>query len=480
MVKDLKEQRRRVKELLDHVRSQPTEADMMREGIDILTRPGASDTELLAALQALQVLVEPIDNANDLHPLGGLTPVVAQLGRLAEAPGLATAAAHVIGTAASNNPTFQRALLGAHPEVVGTLLQVSAAPEHECSVKGLYALAAMVRNLREARAAFVDAGGFRTLEALLRGEVVSPRVKRKALSLFMDLVDTAPAAGAGAGAGGAGGGAAAAGAAGGAEAPAGAGEGAVGGEGVATAAAAAGGKQEVIRTLQLEANEEQQQQQHGDAHEDAHLRYGPQALAAAAIGTGLPEAVVALLAQPDPDMQEKALLVLQRLAADGLARRVLRDNGADEALSALRAALRADAPGPGDEPDPYHDYLTDLAAQVAAAMAAPVSDTPASSASGSSSSSSSGGSGSAAGAAGGAAAGLHGGNGKGRGGAKGRGGEAVQEEAQQPVLALGGPSRSAPRLASTGGEGTVKGGSCGSEDSGAGDQQASGQCSAPQ
>lgn len=36
--------------------------------------------------------------------------------------------------------------------------QVSAAPDHECSVKGLYALAAMVRNLREARAAFVEAG----------------------------------------------------------------------------------------------------------------------------------------------------------------------------------------------------------------------------------------------------------------------------------------------------------------------------------
>lgn len=35
-----------------------------QEGISILSRPTASDTELLAALQALQVLVEPIDNAN--------------------------------------------------------------------------------------------------------------------------------------------------------------------------------------------------------------------------------------------------------------------------------------------------------------------------------------------------------------------------------------------------------------------------------
>ncbi|PNH00162.1 Ribosomal RNA-processing protein 8, partial [Tetrabaena socialis] len=91
VVRDLKEQRQRVKELLDHVRAQPTETDMLKEGIAILRRPGASDAELLAALQALQVLVEPIDNANDLRPLGGLGPVVAQLVR---GPQLAAAAAH--------------------------------------------------------------------------------------------------------------------------------------------------------------------------------------------------------------------------------------------------------------------------------------------------------------------------------------------------------------------------------------------------
>eukprot|EP00198_Chlamydomonas_reinhardtii_P011534 XP_001700871.1 predicted protein [Chlamydomonas reinhardtii] len=373
VVKDLKEQRRRVKE--------PTEADMMREGIDILRRAGASDTELLAALQALQVLVEPIDNANDLHPLGGLSPVVAQLARLAEAPALATAAAHVIGTAASNNPTFQRALLSQHPEVVGTLLQ------------------------------------------------------RKSLSLFMDLVDTQPAAAAAAAEAGAAAGAAG-GAGGGGDVEAGAA--ADGGEGLE---GAGGGKQEVIRRLQREADQ-RQQQQHGDAHEDAHAGYGPQALAAAAISTGLPEAVVALLAQPDPDMQEKALLVLQRLAGDGVARQVLRANGADEALVQLRAQLRADAPGPGDEADPYHDYLTDLAAQVAAAMAAPGPQAPAGSGGGAAATAAGAGAGAAAaagrsGAAGAAEAGK-GGSGIGRGGLKG---EVEGVEVQQPVLALGGPSR---------------------------------------
>ncbi|GIL44565.1 hypothetical protein Vafri_2090, partial [Volvox africanus] len=190
MVRDLKEQRRRVKELLDQVRSQPTETDMMKEGIAILQRPGASDTEVLAALQALQVLVEPIDNANDLHPLGGITAVVTQLTRGSE---VAAAAAYVLGTAASNNPSFQRALLAEHPDIVDTLIQVCQSRQEEAAVKGMYALAALIRNLPEPRRAFASAGGFGALELLLRGESVAARVKRRALSLFMDLADTLPA-----------------------------------------------------------------------------------------------------------------------------------------------------------------------------------------------------------------------------------------------------------------------------------------------
>ncbi len=57
--------------------------------------------------------------------MGGLAPVVAQL--LSPSPQLAAAAAHVLGTAASNNPKFQKALLTQHPHVLPTLLKVRTA-----------------------------------------------------------------------------------------------------------------------------------------------------------------------------------------------------------------------------------------------------------------------------------------------------------------------------------------------------------------
>ncbi|GFR47185.1 hypothetical protein Agub_g8777, partial [Astrephomene gubernaculifera] len=365
MVKDLKEQRRRVKELLDHVRSQPTETDMLKEGIAILRRPAASETELLAALQTLQVLVEPIDNANDLQPLGGIAPVVTQLTH--GSPEVAAAAAHVLGTAASNNPTFQRQLLSDHPGIVSTLLQVSQSAQEESAVKGMYAVAALVRNTQEARRAFVDAGGFSHLELLLRGGLVAPRVKRKALSLFMDLVDTQPA---GTTAGGAAGGAAAAatGTAAGVD-TLGVAEGVAFGSGSRLEKEDAGMQHfSTIRLGGQDGSGEEAPTQHMSAG-DGGDSTGDSALAFAAIQTGLPEAVVSLLAQPDPDMQEKALLVLQRLAGEPVALQVLRANGAGEALQQLQQQLRAEAPGPQDEPDPYHDYLVDLSRQVAALMA---------------------------------------------------------------------------------------------------------------
>ncbi|KAG2493284.1 hypothetical protein HYH03_008420 [Edaphochlamys debaryana] len=440
MVKDLKEQRRRVKELLDHVSAQPTEVDMMKEGIDILRRDGASDTELLAALQALQVLVEPIDNANDLRPLGGISPVVAVLTR---GPELAAAAAHVLGTACSNNPTFQRALMAAHPDIVGTLLRVSESAEEGTAVKGMYALAALVRNLPEMRRAFVDAGGFRSLELLLRGEGSGARVKRRALSLFMDLVDTQPAATAET-------------------------HGGAEGEGLAPGEVQAGDAASHVRRIQLGADgsEGQDGAVSGAAADgagaDPTAAWSANSLASAAIGSGLPEAVASLLLQPDPDMQEKALLVVQRLATDAVARRVLRANGADEAVASLQAQLRADAPGPGDEADPYHEYLTALAARVAELLA--VADPPsAAEASGS-------GAGQAAGAAegqGGAGAGKEGGSSRRW---RARQQEAEGAEAPADMLALGGPG-----LGSGSGAAAVGGGEqCGSE----GDSQ-KGQCAAP-
>lgn len=42
----------------------PTETDLIKETIDVLTNSSAPIEEILVALEALQSLIEPIDNAN--------------------------------------------------------------------------------------------------------------------------------------------------------------------------------------------------------------------------------------------------------------------------------------------------------------------------------------------------------------------------------------------------------------------------------
>lgn len=167
-VADLLAQRARVKELLDYVNAQPTETDLLKDAIAMLVNQTTPEVGQLHALKAMQVrwrwlngfrplkatlgrrgrcaplsvdarrctmeaattecclppacarsltrqyhlvqaLVEPIDNANDLRALGGIAPVVLHL--QSPNPELAAAAAHVLGTAASNNPTFQNHLM---------------------------------------------------------------------------------------------------------------------------------------------------------------------------------------------------------------------------------------------------------------------------------------------------------------------------------------------------------------------------------
>lgn len=92
---------------------------------------------------------------------------------------LQAAAAHVIGTAAANNPNFQKALLGNHPDVFAALLAIAASSQEDASAKGVYAVASLVRNAPEVRAAFTAAGGLAALEGLMTSATAAARTKRK-------------------------------------------------------------------------------------------------------------------------------------------------------------------------------------------------------------------------------------------------------------------------------------------------------------
>ncbi|KAL0022481.1 hypothetical protein WJX79_009954 [Trebouxia sp. C0005] len=123
----LNDRQREVQQLIKEMQSAPTEIDLMKDTIAILTNSTTPAEEVLLALEALQSLVEPIDNANDLHTLQGLQPVVQLL--VQDSTSVQAAAAFVLGTAASNNNKFQEQLMELYPESVMHLLRVTASSD---------------------------------------------------------------------------------------------------------------------------------------------------------------------------------------------------------------------------------------------------------------------------------------------------------------------------------------------------------------
>ncbi|KAL3148863.1 hypothetical protein ABBQ32_001736 [Trebouxia sp. C0010 RCD-2024] len=174
-----------VQQLIRDMQAAPTEIDLIKDTIDVLTNSSAPPEEMLMALEALQSLVEPIDNANDLHTLRGLHPIVRLLSH--DSPSLQAAAAFVLGTAASNNNKFQEQLMQLHPESISLLLQVTSSSSAQTSKKGLYALAALLRNNADARALFYSNQGVQHLISLLKAPNQTEQVSLKVLNLVTDL-----------------------------------------------------------------------------------------------------------------------------------------------------------------------------------------------------------------------------------------------------------------------------------------------------
>ncbi|KAF5838370.1 armadillo-type protein, partial [Dunaliella salina] len=183
------ERRARVQELSSMMNSQPSETDLIKEVVAMLEDPELSPEDTLQALEALQVLVEPIDNANNMKVLGAISPVVDLL--RAEEGTIRAAAAYVVGTAASNNPQFQIDLLELSPDIFSRLRQLLLDSDDEVCNKGLYAVGSLVRNQRNLSHTFLAGGGLGHLESLMiipRATQADVRIKRKALSVAMDIL----------------------------------------------------------------------------------------------------------------------------------------------------------------------------------------------------------------------------------------------------------------------------------------------------
>jgi len=127
----------------------PSDADLMKEAMIIVA---SSDPEIthdskMIAFDNFEQLVEQIDNANNLEPLGLWTPLLSQLS--SASADLRRMAAWCIGTAVQNNIKAQERLLAVNG--IDKLVQVSLDDTDKAArKKAIYALSSAIRNYQPA------------------------------------------------------------------------------------------------------------------------------------------------------------------------------------------------------------------------------------------------------------------------------------------------------------------------------------------
>lgn len=129
----------------------PSDADLMRQSMAVITATSDPEVTLehrLTAFDNLEQLIESLDNANNLGPLGLWAPLLASLSD-AE-PDVRRYAAWVAGTAVQNNEQSQERLLamGGLPRLVG--LALAPAEREDVRRKAVYALSSATRNYQPA------------------------------------------------------------------------------------------------------------------------------------------------------------------------------------------------------------------------------------------------------------------------------------------------------------------------------------------
>ncbi|KAL4936858.1 hypothetical protein BDV06DRAFT_216335 [Aspergillus oleicola] len=130
-------------EMLNSLFGGPSEADLMKAAMEALRNDEVDLENKLIAFDNLEQLVENIDNANNLEPLGLWTPLVELLGH--EEAEMRRYAAWCIGTAVQNNEKAQDKLIvmNAIPKLV-SLATTDSNPA--VRKKAVLALSSGVRN----------------------------------------------------------------------------------------------------------------------------------------------------------------------------------------------------------------------------------------------------------------------------------------------------------------------------------------------
>ncbi|XP_063301455.1 nucleotide exchange factor SIL1 [Pelobates fuscus] len=161
-----------------------TDFDIMTRIINRFNHSMSTLAEKLDALYELEYYVHQVDNAQDLHKLGGLQLLINSLN--STEPSLIEHSAFVVGSALASNPNVQiQAFEG------GALqkLLVILATEQSVSVKkkALYALSSLLRQFPYAQHQFLKLGGLQVLKNLFREKNGEPLFVR-IITLLYDLI----------------------------------------------------------------------------------------------------------------------------------------------------------------------------------------------------------------------------------------------------------------------------------------------------
>lgn len=123
----------------------PSDADLMKEAMTVIVHPESTLEAKVTAFDNFEQLVENLDNANNMEPLGLWPPLISQLDS-AEAD-LRKMAAWCVGTAVQNNEKCQQYFLS-----IGGVDKVArmAVDDSDATVrrKAVYALSSSVRNFQ--------------------------------------------------------------------------------------------------------------------------------------------------------------------------------------------------------------------------------------------------------------------------------------------------------------------------------------------
>ena len=125
----------------------PSDADLMKQAMTVVVNPESTAEAKMIAFDNFEQLVENLDNANNMEPLGLWTPLIGQLDN--EEADMRRMAAWCVGTAVQNNVKSQERFLAMNG--VAKLCQVAVKDgDQQVRRKAVYALSSSVRNYQPA------------------------------------------------------------------------------------------------------------------------------------------------------------------------------------------------------------------------------------------------------------------------------------------------------------------------------------------